>query len=109
MEFLALANHRKSIRAEIAEVTRRARKVQLVAKWGRIVTIASSAGQIGSPRQGHYAAAKGGVIAMTKTITREYAKQGITANAIPPSASIPRYFETHRPKATCPTPTRWRR
>jgi 2-hydroxycyclohexanecarboxyl-CoA dehydrogenase len=52
--------------------------------WGRIVTISSSSGQIGSPRQGHYAAAKGGVIAMTKTIAREYAKQGITANTIPP-------------------------
>jgi NAD(P)-dependent dehydrogenase (short-subunit alcohol dehydrogenase family) len=52
--------------------------------WGRIVTIASSSGQIGSPRQGHYSAAKGGVIAMTKTIAREYARQGITANTIPP-------------------------
>ncbi len=56
----------------------------IAGQWGRIVTIASSAGQIGSPRQGHYAAAKGGVIAMTKTIAREYARQGITANTIPP-------------------------
>lgn len=56
----------------------------IAAHWGRIVTIASSAGQIGSPRQAHYAAAKGGVIAMTRTIAREYAKQGITANTIPP-------------------------
>jgi 2-hydroxycyclohexanecarboxyl-CoA dehydrogenase len=53
-------------------------------QWGRIVTIASSAAQIGSPRQAHYAAAKGGVIAITKTIAREYARQGITANTIPP-------------------------
>jgi 2-hydroxycyclohexanecarboxyl-CoA dehydrogenase len=53
-------------------------------RWGRIVTIASSAGQVGSPGQGHYAAAKGGVIAMTKTVAREYAKAGITANTIPP-------------------------
>lgn len=53
-------------------------------QWGRIVTIASSSGQIGSPRQAHYAAAKGGVIALTKTVAREYAKQGITANTIPP-------------------------
>jgi len=52
--------------------------------WGRIVTIASSAGQIGSPRQGHYAASKGGVIALTKTVAREYAAHGITANSIPP-------------------------
>ena len=40
--------------------------------WGRIVTIASSAGQIGSIRQAHYAAAKGGVIALTKTVAREF-------------------------------------
>jgi NAD(P)-dependent dehydrogenase (short-subunit alcohol dehydrogenase family) len=52
--------------------------------WGRIVTIASSAGQIGSVRQGHYAAAKAGVIAMTKTVAREYGPLGITANTIPP-------------------------
>jgi NAD(P)-dependent dehydrogenase (short-subunit alcohol dehydrogenase family) len=56
----------------------------IAAEWGRIVTIASSSGQIGSPRQAHYAAAKGGVIALTKTIAREYAKHGITANTIPP-------------------------
>jgi NAD(P)-dependent dehydrogenase (short-subunit alcohol dehydrogenase family) len=56
----------------------------ITGQWGRIVTIASSSGQIGSPRQAHYAAAKGGVIALTKTIAREYAKQGITANTIPP-------------------------
>jgi NAD(P)-dependent dehydrogenase (short-subunit alcohol dehydrogenase family) len=53
-------------------------------RWGRIVTIASSAGQVGSPGQGHYSAAKGGVIAMTKTVAREYARFGITANTIPP-------------------------
>ncbi len=52
--------------------------------WGRIVTIASSAGQIGSPRQGHYSASKGGVIALTKTVAREYGTRGITANTIPP-------------------------
>ncbi len=56
----------------------------ITGRWGRIVTISSSAGQIGSPRQGHYSAAKGGVIALTKTIAREYAGQGITANTIPP-------------------------
>jgi 2-hydroxycyclohexanecarboxyl-CoA dehydrogenase len=56
----------------------------IAGRWGRIVTIASSSGQIGSPRQAHYAAAKGGVIALTKTIAREYARDGITANTIPP-------------------------
>jgi 2-hydroxycyclohexanecarboxyl-CoA dehydrogenase len=52
--------------------------------WGRIVTIASSSGQIGSPRQAHYSASKGGVIALTKTLAREYGDRGITVNTIPP-------------------------
>ena len=54
------------------------------AKWGRIVTISSAAGQQGAPLQGHYAASKGGVIAMTKTVARDYAAKGITANTVPP-------------------------
>ncbi|MEZ0341578.1 SDR family NAD(P)-dependent oxidoreductase [Mycobacterium sp. pV006] len=56
------------------------------AKWGRVVTISSAAGQQGAPRQGHYSATKGGVIAMTKTVARDYAKHGITANSVPPFA-----------------------
>jgi NAD(P)-dependent dehydrogenase (short-subunit alcohol dehydrogenase family) len=56
------------------------------AKWGRVVTISSAAGQQGAPRQGHYSATKGGVIAMTKTVARDYAKYGITANSVPPFA-----------------------
>lgn len=54
------------------------------AKWGRIVTISSAAGQQGAVGQGHYSASKGGVIALTKTVAREYASQGITINTIPP-------------------------
>jgi 2-hydroxycyclohexanecarboxyl-CoA dehydrogenase len=56
----------------------------VAARWGRIVTISSAAGQTGSPRQAHYAASKGGVISLTKTIALEYASKGITANTIPP-------------------------
>jgi 2-hydroxycyclohexanecarboxyl-CoA dehydrogenase len=55
------------------------------AKWGRIVTISSSSAQRGSPRMAHYAASKGAVIALTKSLAREYAQLGITANNIPPS------------------------
>jgi 2-hydroxycyclohexanecarboxyl-CoA dehydrogenase len=54
-------------------------------RWGRIVTIASSSAQRGSPGMAHYAAAKGGVIALTKSLAREYAPHGITVNTIPPS------------------------
>jgi NAD(P)-dependent dehydrogenase (short-subunit alcohol dehydrogenase family) len=54
------------------------------AGWGRIVTISSSAGQVGSPLQAHYSATKGGVIAFTKALAREYASRGITVNTVPP-------------------------
>jgi NAD(P)-dependent dehydrogenase (short-subunit alcohol dehydrogenase family) len=54
------------------------------AGWGRIVTISSAAGQNGARRQGHYSASKGGVIALTKTVSLEYAAKGVTANSIPP-------------------------
>lgn len=58
----------------------------VAARWGRIVTISSSSAQRGSPRNAHYAAAKGGVIVLTKSLARAYAPLGITANSIPPSA-----------------------
>ncbi|MYR06795.1 SDR family oxidoreductase [Gordonia sp. SID5947] len=53
--------------------------------WGRIVMISSSSAQRGSPGMAHYAAAKGGVISLTKSLAREYASVGITVNNIPPS------------------------
>jgi len=56
----------------------------VAARWGRVVTISSSAGQKGSARQAHYSASKGGVIALTKTLALEYASRGITVNTIPP-------------------------
>lgn len=55
------------------------------AKWGRIVTIASVAGLGGGgPGLAHYAAAKGGMIALTKQLALEFGPMGVTANAIAP-------------------------
>ncbi len=56
----------------------------IAAKWGRIVTISSTAGQSGAPGQAHYVASKGGLIALTKALAAEFAGNGITANTIPP-------------------------
>ena len=55
------------------------------AQWGRIVMISSSSAQRGSPFAAHYAASKGAVITLTKSLAREYAEHGITVNTIPPS------------------------
>ena len=54
------------------------------ARYGRIVNVASEAGRLGSYRGSVYAAAKGGVIAFTKSIAQENAKFGITANNVLP-------------------------
>lgn len=53
-------------------------------RWGRIVNIASDAGRVGSSLEAIYSAAKGGLIAFTKTVAREVARHGITANAVCP-------------------------
>jgi 2-hydroxycyclohexanecarboxyl-CoA dehydrogenase len=57
----------------------------IAARWGRIVTVSSSSAQRGSPRMAHYASSKGAVIALTKSLAREFAPVGITVNNIPPS------------------------
>ena len=54
------------------------------AGWGRIVNIGSDAGRVGSSLEAVYSGAKGGVIAFTKTIAREVARHGITANTVCP-------------------------
>lgn len=59
-------------------------KTMLRQKWGRIINIASVVAVMGNPGQANYAASKGGMIAMTKSIAQETASRGITVNCIAP-------------------------
>ncbi len=53
-------------------------------RWGRIISIASVVGVVGNRGQANYASAKAGIIGFTRTIAKEVASRGITANAIAP-------------------------
>ncbi len=53
-------------------------------RWGRIISIASIVGIVGNAGQSNYAAAKAGIIGLTKSIAKEVGSRGITANAIAP-------------------------
>jgi len=64
--------------------TKSALKLMKQQAYGRIVNIASVVGQRGNIGQANYAASKAAVIGFTKTVAREYARFGITANAVAP-------------------------
>jgi len=64
--------------------SRLALKDMLAARWGRIVNVGSAAGLRGSAGQANYAAAKAGLIGMTKSMAREVAQRGITVNVVAP-------------------------
>jgi len=57
----------------------------IAAQWGRIVNVTSSSTQIGSPGMTHYSSSKGGLAVFTKSLAAEFARQGITANNVPPN------------------------
>jgi len=61
-----------------------ASKLMMKQRSGRIINIASIVGKIGNVGQANYAAAKGGVIAMTMSMAREFAPRGVTVNAVAP-------------------------
>ena len=54
------------------------------ARWGRIVNITSVVGTTGNPGQGNYAAAKAGLVGMSKSLAAEVASRGITVNCVAP-------------------------
>ncbi|MFQ6093972.1 MAG: 3-oxoacyl-[acyl-carrier-protein] reductase [bacterium] len=73
--------------------SRAAAKVMMKQRSGKIVNIASVVGVMGNAGQANYAAAKAGVIGLTKTLAKELAARGITVNAVAPG-----YIETEMTK-----------
>jgi 3-oxoacyl-[acyl-carrier protein] reductase len=65
-------------------LTRRALKPMLRARFGRVVNVASVVGLRANPGQANYAAAKAGLVGLTKTVAAEVARRGITVNAVAP-------------------------
>ncbi|MGH3626621.1 MAG: SDR family oxidoreductase, partial [Sciscionella sp.] len=59
-----------------------------------VVNIGSDAGRVGSSGEAVYSAAKGGVIAFTKTIAREMARHGVTANCVSPGPTDTALFDS---------------
>jgi len=53
-------------------------------RWGRIVSITSVVGETGNPGQGNYAAAKAGIVGMSKSLAAEVASRNITVNCVAP-------------------------
>ncbi len=76
-------------------LTCRAVAPQMLAQgYGRIVNIASVAGKEGNPNASHYSASKAGLIALTKSLGKELATQGVTVNCITPAAAKTAMFDS---------------
>ncbi|MCL2469544.1 MAG: 3-oxoacyl-[acyl-carrier-protein] reductase [Alphaproteobacteria bacterium] len=65
-------------------LSRAAIKGMMARRWGRIISMASVVGTMGNAGQANYAASKGGLMAMSKSLAQELASRGITVNCIAP-------------------------
>lgn len=74
--------------------TRAVARYMLKQKKGTIINVASVVGLMGNPGQANYSASKAGLIGLTKTVARELASKGITANAVAPG-----YIDTEMTRA----------
>jgi 3-oxoacyl-[acyl-carrier protein] reductase len=67
---------------------RRATPKMMRGRWGRIVNVSSVSGQAGAAGQANYAAAKAGLLGLTRAVARELAPRGITCNAVAPGPIV---------------------
>jgi 3-oxoacyl-[acyl-carrier protein] reductase len=65
-------------------LSRAAIRPMMKKRWGRVIQISSIVGATGNPGQGNYAAAKAGLVGMSKALAQEVASRGITVNAVAP-------------------------
>jgi 3-oxoacyl-[acyl-carrier protein] reductase len=68
----------------VMELSRGVLRGMMKSRWGRIVNITSVVGATGNPGQTNYAAAKAGVVGMSKSLAQEVASRGITVNCVAP-------------------------
>jgi 3-oxoacyl-[acyl-carrier protein] reductase len=68
----------------VFRLSRAVMRGMMKARWGRIVNITSVVGAAGNPGQANYAAAKAGVVGMTKSLARELGSRNITVNCVAP-------------------------
>ena len=90
-------------------------------RWGRIIGITSIVGETGNPGQANYAAAKAGMIGMSKALAAEVASRNITVNCVAPGfiatamtdaltdAHKQRLLGSHPARAAWASPPTWRR
>jgi 3-oxoacyl-[acyl-carrier protein] reductase len=63
---------------------RAAVREMLLRRWGRIINIVSASGDVGGIGQANYSASKAGLIGLTRTLAREFARQNVLVNAVSP-------------------------
>jgi 3-oxoacyl-[acyl-carrier protein] reductase len=67
---------------------RRATRSMMKARYGRIVNVSSASGQMGQSGQANYAAAKAGLVGLSRSVARELASRGITCNVVAPGPIV---------------------